>query len=80
MELAWEVGEAVIVALLLWLAAGSILAGMCLAGVGMAGVWVWRGLYASLAALRALRALRSHPGRYEPPQRRTPLPTLTEAT
>lgn len=68
---AWEAGQAVICALLLWIAAGSILAGMCLAGVAMAGVRAARAAVVALAALRALQALRDHPGRYEPPQGRT---------
>ena len=69
MALAWEVGHAVIVALLLWVVAGAVLVGMAVVGVAV-GVWrAGRAFSGSLAALRAWRDLRRAPGRYRPPVR-----------
>jgi hypothetical protein len=41
----WEVGDLVITALLLWLIAGAVLAGLLCAAVGSGAVWVGRRLY-----------------------------------
>lgn len=75
---AWEAGQAVIAALLLWVLAGAILAGMGLAGAAMGGVWAAKALSGSLAAVHAAQALRSHPCSYVPPQRRTALHAYEE--
>jgi len=54
--LAWEVGHAVIVALLLWVVAGAVLVGMAVAGVAV-GVWrAGRGLYGRWSASQGLEA------------------------
>jgi hypothetical protein len=41
----WEVGDLVITALILWLIAGALLAGLLCAAVGSGVVWAWRRLY-----------------------------------
>jgi hypothetical protein len=41
----WEVGDLVITALLLWLAAGALTVGLLCAAVGSGTVWAWRRLY-----------------------------------
>lgn len=42
MRLAWEAGQAVIVALLLWIVAAGILTGMLLAGLALTAVRAWK--------------------------------------
>lgn len=49
---AWEVGDLVITALLLWLIAGALLAGLLCAAVGSGVVWAWRRLYGRWRAAR----------------------------
>jgi hypothetical protein len=55
-QLAWEVGHTVIVALLLWVVAGAVLVGMAVAGVAV-GAWrAGRWLYGRWSASQGLEA------------------------
>jgi hypothetical protein len=61
----WEVGDLVITALLLWLIAGAVPAGLLCAAVGSGTVWAWRRLYGRWRDAGVLGA----PPEPQPPER-----------
>jgi hypothetical protein len=75
----WEVGDLVITALLLWLAAGALLAGLLCAAVGSGVVWAWRriraraggGLRRGLTVPRSAELTSRHPVDPEAAERRS---------
>jgi hypothetical protein len=71
----WETGDLVITALLLWLIAGALLAGLLCAAVGSGVVWAWRRIRA-----RAGGGPRRGPGARLPAELATRAPVVPEAT